>query len=86
MFFMAENLHMDWESVSIDFSGGVDRGKMLVIVGHSGSGKRICGVINDSHMGKKRGTLKNHTDTAFSRRGFRYVSAVERNARVFSGR
>ena len=39
MFFTANNLHMDWESLSVDFSCGVDKGKMLVIVGHSGSGK-----------------------------------------------
>ena len=34
-----ENLHMDYENISIDFSATLEKGKTLVIVGHSGSGK-----------------------------------------------
>lgn len=34
-----ENLHMDWDTISIDFSCTLEKGKMLAIVGHSGSGK-----------------------------------------------
>jgi len=34
-----QNLHMDYENISIDFSATLEKGKTLVIVGHSGSGK-----------------------------------------------
>ena len=34
-----QNLHMDYENISIDFSATVEKGKTLAIVGHSGSGK-----------------------------------------------
>ena len=34
-----ENLHMDYENISIDFSATLEKGKTLAIVGHSGSGK-----------------------------------------------
>lgn len=34
-----ENLHMDYENISIDFSVTLEKGKTLAIVGHSGSGK-----------------------------------------------
>lgn len=34
-----ENLHMDYENISIDFSTTLEKGKTLAIVGHSGSGK-----------------------------------------------
>ena len=34
-----KNLHMDYENISIDFSANLEKGKTLVIVGHSGSGK-----------------------------------------------
>ena len=34
-----QNLHMDYENISIDFSATLEKGKTLAIVGHSGSGK-----------------------------------------------
>ena len=34
-----ENLHMDYDNISIDFSATLEKGKTLAIVGHSGSGK-----------------------------------------------
>lgn len=34
-----QNLHMDYENISIDFSATLKKGKTLAIVGHSGSGK-----------------------------------------------
>ena len=34
-----QNLHMDYENISIDFSANLEKGKTLAIVGHSGSGK-----------------------------------------------
>lgn len=34
-----QNLHMDYENISIDFSSTLEKGKTLAIVGHSGSGK-----------------------------------------------
>ena len=34
-----QNLHMDYENISIDFSASIEQGKTLAIVGHSGSGK-----------------------------------------------
>lgn len=34
-----QNLHMDYENISIDFSVTLEKGKTLAIVGHSGSGK-----------------------------------------------
>lgn len=34
-----ENLHMDYDNISIGFSATLEKGKTLVIVGHSGSGK-----------------------------------------------
>jgi len=34
-----QNLHMDYENISIDFSATLEKRKTLAIVGHSGSGK-----------------------------------------------
>lgn len=34
-----QNLHIDYDNISIDFSATLEKGKTLAIVGHSGSGK-----------------------------------------------
>ena len=86
MFFMAENLHMDWGSVSIDFTGGVDRGKMLVIVGHSGSGKStvlkmMAGLLPP---GKNARITLDGTDITKIPAGKRHIGMVFQSPALFS--
>jgi len=86
MFFTAENLHMDWESVSIDFSGGVDRGKMLVIVGHSGSGKStilkmMAGLLPP---GKNARITLDGADITKTPAGKRHIGMVFQSPALFS--
>lgn len=51
------NLHMDYDNISIDFSASIEKGKTLVIAGHSGSGKStvlrmIAGLLNSGEKAK----------------------------------
>ena len=51
------NLHMDYDNISIDFSASIEKGKTLVIAGHSGSGKStvlrmITGLLNSGEKAK----------------------------------
>ena len=86
MFFMAENLHMDWESLSVDFSCGVDNGKMLVIVGHSGSGKStilkmMAGLLP---AGKNAQITLDGTDITKVSAGKRHIGMVFQSPALFS--
>jgi len=86
MFFTANNLHMDWESLSVDFSCGVDKGKMLVIVGHSGSGKStilkmMAGLLP---AGKNAQVMLGGTDITKVPAGKRHIGMVFQSPALFS--
>lgn len=86
MFFTANNLHMDWESLSVDFSCGVDKGKMLVIVGHSGSGKStilkmMAGLLP---AGKNAQVTLGGTDITKVPAGKRHIGMVFQSPALFS--
>lgn len=86
MFFTANNLHMDWESLSVDFSCGVEKGKMLVIVGHSGSGKStilkmMAGLLP---AGKNAQVTLGGTDITKVPAGKRHIGMVFQSPALFS--
>lgn len=86
MFFTADDLHMDWDALSIDFSCCVDKGQMLVIVGHSGSGKStvlkmITGLLP---AGKKARVMLDGQDITKLAPGKRQIGMVFQSPALFS--
>ena len=79
------NLHMDYENISIDFSASIEKGKTLVIAGHSGSGKStvlrmIAGLLN---AGKNAKILLDNVDITKVSPNKRNIGMVFQNPCLF---